>query len=288
MLSAQQISQYRQQGFVVVRNVVDAAQLKPLSDELDGWIAESRSHSSNYGETPDGKARFDLEAGHSADQPRLRRVSNPVDISKAYQDVLWDGPIVDAVVDLVGPDVKFHHCKLNIKLPSMETRVDYHQDEPFDPHTNDNSATALLMLDDMTEGNGCLRVVPESHHERYSHYQDDKFTGAIDPKLTPDLERRSVAITGKAGDLCLLHSWTVHGGPPNRSNKPRRLLICDYRAADAFWLIPPLVLSAHSGRVIRGKPSRVARLVAGSIELPPPYKEDSFFSVQGQKSVDEQ
>ncbi|MFQ5544517.1 MAG: phytanoyl-CoA dioxygenase family protein [Acidiferrobacterales bacterium] len=287
MLSAQQIDQYRQQGFVVVRNVIEAVQLKPLSDELDGWIEESRSHSSNYGDTPDGKARFDLEAGHSAELPRLRRVSNPVDISNAYQDVLWDGPIVDAVVDLVGPDVKFHHCKLNIKLPSMETRVDYHQDHAFDPHTNDNSATALLMLDDMTEDNGCLRVVPKSHYERYSHYQDDKFTGAIDPKLVPDLERRSVAITGKAGDLCLLHIRTVHGGPPNHSNKPRRLLICDYRAADAFWLKPPLVLSVYSGRVIRGKPSRVARLVADSIELPPSYKEDSFFSVQGQKSVDE-
>lgn len=287
MLSTQQIDQYRQQGFVVVRNVITAVQLKALSDELDGWIKESRLHRSNYGETPDGKARFDLEAGHSAEQPRLRRVSNPVDISEAYREVLWDGPIVDAVVDLVGPDVKFHHCKLNIKLPNMETRVDYHQDHAFDPHTNDNSATALLMLDDMTDDNGCLRVVPESHKERYSHYRDNKFTGAIDPKLAPDLERRSIAITGTAGDLCLLHSWTVHGGPPNRSNKARRLLICDYHAADAFWLIPPLVLSVHSGRVIRGKPSRVARLVAGSIELPPSYKEDSFFSVQGQKSVDE-
>lgn len=288
MLSPQQVDRYRQDGFLVLRNVIGRRQLNVLLHELDGWIEESRSHSSNYGETPDGKARFDLEAGHSAEQPRLRRISNPVDISKAYQGVLWDGPIVDAVVDLVGPDIKFHHCKLNIKLPSMETRVDYHQDEPFDPHTNDNSATVLLMLDDMTEDNGCLRVVPESHNERYSHYQDDRFTGAIDPKLFPDLERRSLAITGKAGDLCLLHSWTVHGGPPNRSHTPRRLLICDYRAADAYWLIPPLVLSVYSGRVIRGKPSRVARLVAGSIELPPSYKEDSFFSVQGQKSVDEQ
>ena len=227
-----------------------------LLNELDGWIEESRSHSSNYGETPDGKARFDLEAGHSAEQPKLRRVSNPVDISKAYREVLWNSAIIDAVTDLVGPDIKFHHSKINIKLPGMQTRVDYHQDHAFDPHTNDDSATASLLLDDMTEDNGCLRVVPGSHNERYSHYQNDKFTGAIEPKLTPDFERRSIPILGKAGDVCLMHSRTVHGSPPNRSNKPRRLLICDYRAADAFWLIPPLVLSVHSGRVIRGKPSR--------------------------------
>lgn len=287
MLSQQQVDRYRQDGFLALRNVIGARQLSVLLNELDGWIEESRSHSSNYGETPDGKARFDLEAGHSAEQPKLRRVSNPVDISKAYREVLWNSAIIDAVTDLVGPDIKFHHSKINIKLPGMQTRVDYHQDHAFDPHTNDDSATASLLLDDMTEDNGCLRVVPGSHNERYSHYQNDKFTGAIEPKLTPDFERRSIPILGKAGDVCLMHSRTVHGSPPNRSNKPRRLLICDYRAADAFWLIPPLVLSVHSGRVIRGKPSRVARLVAGSIELPPPYKEDSFFSVQGQKSVDE-
>ncbi len=287
MLSAEQINRFRQDGYVIVRNVIDAAQLKTLADEVDGWIVESRSHKTNYGETADGKARFDLEAGHSAEYPKLRRVSNPADISEAHRDVLWDGPVVDAVVDLVGPDVKFHHCKLNIKLPGMDTRVDYHQDHPFDPHTNDNAATALLLLDDMTEDNGCLRVVPGSHNERYSHYQGDKFTGAIASELIPEFESRSVPILGRAGDVCLLHIWTVHGGSANRSDKPRRLLICDYRAADSFWLTSPQVLSIYSGRLIRGKPSRRARLISQSVELPPHYKEDSFFGVQGQKSADE-
>ena len=32
--------------------------------------------------------------------------------------------------------MKFHHCKLNIKLPGMETRVEYHQDHAYDPHSN--------------------------------------------------------------------------------------------------------------------------------------------------------
>ncbi len=86
MLSQQQVDRYRQDGFLVLRNVIAARQLSVLLNELDGWIEESRSHSSNYGETPDGKARFDLEAGHSAEQPKLRRVSNPVDISKAYRE----------------------------------------------------------------------------------------------------------------------------------------------------------------------------------------------------------
>lgn len=285
MLSAEQISQYQRDGYLVVHGVVSTAQLKALSDEVDGWIEQSRAHRTNYGETPDGKARFDLEVGHSAEHPKLRRVANPVDISNVFQDVLWHGPIVDMVADLVGPDVKFHHCKLNIKLPGMETRVDYHQDHPYDPHTNDDMLSASLMLDDTTEENGCLRVVPGSHRERYSHYRDGEFVGATAPELYEDFERRSVAVTGVAGDVCLLHTWTVHGGHANRSQTPRRLLICDYTAADAVWLTPPMVPSIYSGRIVRGKPAREARLVAGSIELPPRYKDDSFFGLQGQKSA---
>lgn len=285
MLSQAQIDHFWEQGYVVLEDGATTEQLQALSEQLDEWIKESRSHEINYGETLDGKARFDLEAGHSAEHPRLRRVANPADISEAYYEVLINGVIPDMVAELIGPDVKFHHCKLNIKLPGMQTRVDYHQDHPYDPHTNDDMVTALLMLDEMTEENGCLWVVPGAHRERYSHFQGGKFTGKIDPELNKALERRTVPITGKAGDVCLMHTWMVHGGPPNTSDQPRRLLICDYPAADAIPLTPPMVPSIHSGRVIRGEPAKVARLIQANLELPPHYEEDSFFGVQGQATA---
>jgi ectoine hydroxylase-related dioxygenase (phytanoyl-CoA dioxygenase family) len=284
MLSEDQIGQYRADGYVVVRGLLDGARVAALTGEIDAWIEESRAREANYGETVDGKARFDLEAGHTAERPRLRRVANPADISEAYRVALWDGPIVDAVAALIGQNVKFHHCKLNIKLPGMETRVDYHQDHAYDPHTNDDMLAMLLLLDAVSEDNGCLRVVPGSHRERYSHYRDGKFVGATDPALDAEFEARSLPVTGAPGDVCLMHTWTVHGGGPNRSAQPRRILICDYVAADAYPLTPPAVPSPHTGRIVRGKPARKARLIADSIELPTPYEEDSFFGLQGQKS----
>ncbi len=286
MLSRDQIEQFTKNGYVVARGVVDAARLSALTGELDAWTAESRRHKTNYGETMDGKARFDLEAGHSVETPKLRRVANPADISEAYQRVLWDGPVADLASELLGPDVKFHHCKINIKAPGMETRVDYHQDHPYDPHTNSSMVAMLLMLDDMNEENGCLRVVPGSHRTRYSHYKDGKFTGATAEELFEEFERTSVPITGKAGDVCVISTWTVHGGGANRSDRPRRVLICDYTAADAFPLSAPAVPSPHTGRIVRGKPSRHARLEAGTLELPQPYEEDSFFGLQGQKTAE--
>src|SRR5215510_9314681 len=81
-LSPEQIAQFREQGYIVVRGAVPPATIKRLTDEIDGWIEESRGHAKNYGETVNGKARFDLEAGHSSTNPRLRRVANPADISQ--------------------------------------------------------------------------------------------------------------------------------------------------------------------------------------------------------------
>ncbi len=287
MLSQDQIRQFRDDGYTIARGVLDASRVAALTGELDAWIEESRTQTANYGETLDGKARFDLEAGHSAERPRLRRVANPADISEAYREALFDSPIADRVAELIGPDVKFHHCKLNIKLPGMEARVGYHQDHAYDPHTNSDMLAMLLLLDDMDEENGCLRVVPGSHRERYSHYRDGEFAGATDPALDEDFEARSVPIVGLSGDVCLMHTWTVHGGGPNRSDRPRRLLLCDYVAADAFPLTTPAMPSPYNGRIVRGKPTRKVRMVAGTVELPQAYRDDSFFGLQGQASAED-
>jgi ectoine hydroxylase-related dioxygenase (phytanoyl-CoA dioxygenase family) len=287
MLTSEEIAHFREHGYVVARGVVPPATIEQLTDEIDGWIEESRQHTRNYGETIDGKARFDLEAGHSAAAPRLRRIANPVDISAAFREVLWDGAIPDLVTQLIGPNVKFHHCKVNMKLPGAGTYVGYHQDHPFDPHTNDDVVVALLMLDDTTPENGCLTVVPGSHRERYSHYRGDEFVGEIAPAHSADFDRRAVPIVARAGDVCLQSTWMVHGGGVNRTDRARRILICDYTAADAFWLLPPMVPSPHSGRIVRGRPTRLARLSAGLKELPQHYAHDSFFGAQGQKTAAE-
>ncbi|SMF47880.1 Phytanoyl-CoA dioxygenase (PhyH) [Tistlia consotensis] len=282
MLDEEQVRQFREEGYLIVPGCASTWEVVALNSELDGWIDESRQHSENWGVTADGKHVFDLEPGHSAERPKLRRVTNPADFSDLYRSVLFDGRVVDVAAGLLGPDVKFHHCKINIKMPSMETYVGWHQDHPFEPHTNDSVVVALVMLDDMTEQNGALQVVPGSHRTHYSHYKDERFAGEIDRALWPEFEAGSVKLTGKAGDVVFIDSWMVHGSPANRSDTPRRLLICDYTAADAFPLSPSNILSAYRGHLVRGRPTRMARLRAGAVELPPLYKESSFFAVQGQ------
>ncbi|HJP07150.1 MAG: restriction endonuclease subunit S [Acidiferrobacteraceae bacterium] len=287
MLSDTNKAQFHRDGYLMVPGLVPDDVRESLLQELDSWVNESRGHNANYGfDTPDGKARFDLERGHNAEAPRLRRVANPADISQPYQNLLFEGALPEVVADLIGPDVFFHHCKLNNKFPGTNTRVEYHADHPFDPHTNDDGLTVLLLLDDMDESNGCARIVPGSHRERYTHFCDGKFIGSTDPALFDQFDSRAESIVGKAGDVCLMDIWAMHGGGPNLSkDRSRRMLITDYRAADAFAIMPPAVPSRFYRRIVAGKATHVARLREGTMEILEPYPDDSFFGLQGQAAA---
>ena len=287
MLQREQIDRFWRDGYLVAENAVSVEQLERLRNAIDEWVEESRAHDAPFGEsTMDGRPRFDMGEEHCAERPALRRINNPSEISPHYENVMRNSPMVDMVADLIGPDVKFHHCKINLKLPGSHTVVGYHQDFCYTPHTNDDIVTALLMLGDVTEDNGCLMVVPGSHRgPLYTLFDGATFTGFLDPDEERKLKRREVAVTGKAGDVCLMHTRIVHGSVANESAWPRGLFICVYTAADAFPLARNPMPSRLEGTIVRGERSRVARLMQADIELPEQPKMASFFAVQGQASA---
>ena len=287
MLTQTQIDQFWSDGVLAVPNAVTPAQLDALNTEITGWVEESRAHSEPFGPpTLDDRPRFDMGIEHTADKPALRRVNNPSDISDTYMDVMRNASMTDMVNQLIGPNLKFHHCKINLKLPGSDTTVHYHQDFLFTPHTNDNVVTALLMLDDVTEENGCLRVVPGSHRgPMLSLYQDGNFVGAVSGEEEERLLNESIPVTGKAGSVCLMHTRLAHGSAPNCSDRSRNLYICVYSAADAFPLARNPMQNPNEGMILRGEATRTARLSEAMIELPEQPKSASFFTVQGQDSA---
>ena len=282
MLTEAEVEQFRRDGYLVVEGAVSDEQLARLNAQIARWVEESRAHDEPFGPpTVDGRPRFDMGEGHCAERPALRRVNNPSEISDDFRDVMRNARTVDMVGDLIGANVKFHHCKINLKLPGSHTEVGYHQDFAYTPHTNDDVVTALLMLDDMTEQNGCLEGVPGSHRgPMYSLFDGDRFTGFIAPDVVAELKRRAVPIYGKAGSVCLMHTRLVHGSDANQSSRPRGLYICVYTAADAFPIARNPMPSNDEGLMVRGEATRTARLEDLRVEIPAQPKRASFFTVQ--------
>ena len=287
MLTRKQIDDFWRDGCILAPDAVSAEQLRRLREDVDAWVEESRAHGSPFGQpTIDGRPRFDMGQEHCAERPALRRINNPSEISANYNAVMRDSPMLDMVTDLIGPNVKYHHCKINLKLPGTNTVVRYHQDFSYTPHTNDDIVTALLMLDDVTEENGCLMIVPGSHRgPQHSLFDRGTFTGFLDPQVEGALKKEEVPVTGKAGDVCLMHTRLVHGSAANRSGGRRGLFICVYTAADAFPIARNPMPSDLEGTIVRGERTRIARLMQSDIELPEQPRMASFFAVQGQASA---
>ena len=81
VLNSDQIAFFVEQGYLLLENALTDAQLVALRAGFQEWVNESRQFSQSYGQTLDGRARFDLEPGHAADRPALRRVSSPIEVS---------------------------------------------------------------------------------------------------------------------------------------------------------------------------------------------------------------
>ncbi len=286
VLTEDQIDAFWRDGFICVPDAVTPAQLGAMRGLITEWVEESRGHAKPFGaETIDGRPRFDMGAEHSAENPALRRINNPSDLYAPYTDVMRNAAVADMVADLIGPDVKFHHDKINLKLPGSHTEVHYHQDFLFTPHTNDDVVTALIMLDEVTEENGCLKVVPGSHKgELHSLFDGETFTGRMAADVTARMKAVDVPVVGPAGSVCLMHTRLAHGSDPNHGTASRGLYICVYTAADAVPLAKNPMPNPNEGSIIRGKAARVARLTVPEVELPAQPKSASFFTVQGQAS----
>jgi ectoine hydroxylase-related dioxygenase (phytanoyl-CoA dioxygenase family) len=281
VLTSQQKEQFWSQGYLVVENAVDNKQLQALKDDFAKWTQQSRDYSAPYGETIDNRPRFDIALGHTKAKPELRRINAPVEVSQAYYEAMASSKMTDCVADLIGPNVKLHHSKINSKLPGGKTEVKWHQDFPFTPHSNDDLITALLMVDEVTLDNGPLEVVPGSHKgELHNLWQDGVFTGSVSALVTKQCQAQAVTCVGAAGSVCLMHTRLLHGSKPNTGKDPRTLFISVYSSEDAIPYSSNPMPSKYEGLVVRGEKTNTVRSVEYVMPLPEKPTTASFFDQQ--------
>ena len=280
-LTEQQRQQFDRDGFLVVDAAIEIAEILRLRRQFEIWVAESCAHTADYGETLDGRARFDLQPGHTASKPALRRVQSPEEVSSDFARVMRASKLADYCAELFETGVRFHHGKVNSKLPSSGTAVKWHQDFPFQPMSNDDMITCLLFLDDASDENGPLEVVPGSHTGPfYSLWHDGVFTGAVNDAVAQRFQREAVSCTGLAGSACLMHARLLHGLLANRSAAPRTLYIATYYAEDAIELSPNPLPSRFAHEIVRGSASGRIRCTEFSVPIPAVPKATSFFAQQ--------
>ncbi|MGY8827650.1 MAG: phytanoyl-CoA dioxygenase family protein [Candidatus Latescibacterota bacterium] len=277
MLTQEQIADYHKKGYLGIENVFSPAEVEQLQQVTDEFIEQSRT-------IAEDDSIFELEPGHAPQTPKVRRLRNPVGQHPAYAQALRNERVLDIVAQLIGPAIRTNGNKLNMKLSELGSPVEWHQDWAFYPHTNDDLLAVGVCIDDMTEENGCLMVVPGSHKGKiYDHHQDGYFIGAVTEADFDDSAAEKVEL--KAGGLSIHHVRALHGSLPNTSDKPRRLMLFQYCAADAFPIGGGLNdWDQFNSMLLRGEPVFEPRLekVPVRTPLPKPDRKGGIYELQTQ------
>ena len=228
VLNGDQVGFYEENGYLVLENRLDAGMIEAVRAE----IARLEQFAVGMTESDD---RIDLEDSHRPDDPRVRRIKLPHTQSRLFNELLHSDTILAPVRDLIGPDLRLHTTKLNMKSAGYGAAIEWHQDFAFYPHTNDDVLAVALIIDDMKLENGPLMVFPGSHKGPiHDHHDDGVFAGGMNMKQSGLDPADAVPLTGPAGSISIHHARIVHGSAQNLSDSPRRLMFFEVMAADAF------------------------------------------------------
>jgi len=255
-------------GYVALPDYVPERWLVRLRAAMAELLDRSRSKTET-------DSIYVLEEGHSASDPRLHRVSSPQDQHPTFWEFMTDPVMTDLAADVVGPDVKFHHAKLNVKSGQGSKGFSWHQDIPAWPHTDFSPVTIGIYIDGCTPEQGPLTVAEGSQDgPLFSMYDDDgNYVVKIrDDELRWLTEERMRRITGGPGTTLLLNCRAVHGSAPNKAAAARPLLLPVYSSADSFPYTPSPIPSPHQGDIVRGKPARFASFDTRPVEMPPDWR----------------
>ena len=268
---------YQRDGFVVVPDLLgrkDLARLHGIIAELVAGAAAVDTHTEVY----------DLEPGHTRVEPRVRRIKSPHQVHPAFYDVVRQPDVLEVLTALVGPDLRLHSSKLNMKSARYGSPVEWHQDWAFYPHTNDDILAIGVMLDDMDLENGPLLVTPGTHKGPVwnHHGGDGRFCGLVDPADIPNEIASAVALTGRAGAMSFHHVRSLHGSALNTSDRNRNLLLYGIAAADAWPLSGVPDLDEFNNRLLSGKPTIEPRMTSAPVRmpLPPAARQGSIYENQ--------
>ena len=232
-LNEDQIASYNQDGYLIVENVLSATEL----DEI-----RKRTEQIAVGKVDFPRDRLEYEPTAEGDElslKHIRKINGAADIDPVFG--ARHSGILDIVESLIGSGIKLFGDQFFIKPPGGIEKT-YHQDSPYFKIEPMALVTAWAALDDVTFENGCMYVVPGSHHNGPLDHSEPWMVGDRQDMKIPDsaIDRnKEQSITMKAGGCSFHHSLILHRSGPNMTSQFRRGYATHYMRADSRWTGPP-------------------------------------------------
>ncbi len=211
-LRLSQIKQYNEVGFLMPFLGLDRDEIRELRAFFDGVLAAFIEL---------GRTSYSINTAH------LR-------FARIYQ-LVQHARIVDAVADLLGPNVVCWGSHFFCKLPHDGKHVPWHQDSTYWPLSPTKTVTVWLAIDDADPENANMKFIPRSHVHGLIDYDEAHDANTVldlsvkNPHSYGDAE---VNVQLAAGSFSMHSDLLLHGSEANESNRRRCGLTIRYAAAD--------------------------------------------------------
>lgn len=262
-LTEKEIAQFRENGFLVFDDVFPPEDVEILREACNDPAIVAELEKRDY-------------------QNKTVHLLSVTTRHPAFMELARSPRILNRITPLIGPDIQLQHSKLANKAPAKgKGPYSWHQDFAFFPHTNTSLVAVMVMLDDATPENGCMQMVKGSHKKGLlNHMVNGLFTGGCqEPEQWADPDQIAY-ITPRTGGISIHHCLALHGSEANLSGKPRRGIVFQYRADDAYQLADNIW--DDTGLLMCGQRKERVRCEASVIRLPKAHREVPFGSVWNQ------
>jgi ectoine hydroxylase-related dioxygenase (phytanoyl-CoA dioxygenase family) len=273
-LTPAQIADYADEGYLCLPGFLSADWLDRIEAAMDRFIEQSRALTQS-------SASILVEPGHTPEDPRLRRIPQTGAFDADFEAFGLSSPIVDIAEDLLGPDVRLHHSKLNFKWNDGGEVIKWHQDIQFWPHSNYSPLTIGVYLCDVDDAMGPMGVYAGSHTGPLFTLRDSagEWTGALSDAEVAALDPDAIRwCKGPRGTVTVHNCRIVHGSEPNRSPRMRPLLLHTYAEASAAPLTNLMEGIPFSGIMVRGEEQPV-RHDPIPCPFPPDFRATGYSSI---------
>lgn len=239
-LTAEQVQQFRERGYLVAEGVLTDDDLAPVIAEYAEWIDRRAKELAAEGKITElhTDAPFEQRAALLyAQSPDILKNMDIMNVrGEASFQFLHNAHLLDAVESFIGGEIVCSPIQhVRAKPPAALSgensgfyNVPWHQDAGVTWEEADDSdiITCWLPLVDATVENGCMEVLPDVWKQGYREHQALGGT-TIRPDLLPDTAPQPVPV--RKGGIIFMHRYTPHRSTPNFTDAVRWSLDLRYQ-----------------------------------------------------------
>lgn len=198
MLSDQQVVAFRRDGFVVVKGLIDAGQVRELLADYDRVL----------------RGEIEVPAfGDRRVKGAMVQLANPSQHMAHWRGHAYFRRALAAARLLIGKDAAYQYDQLIMKPAHHPAQTDWHQDAGYwqDRNGSDRAVTCWLALTPAWKENGGMQFIPGSHRGPIQEHVSIAYRSEINGALATAADHgKAVAVTLQPGDASFHHCRTLH------------------------------------------------------------------------------